>query len=208
MQIIDTNLITKPIARRRITSRIVVHHTAGADHSAAEIHRMHLNRGFSGIGYHYIVRTNGSIERGRPEELRGAHAGKANADSIGIGLTGNFEKRVPATAQMDALAWLIGDIRQRRGRDITVIRHSDVMATKCPGRLFPWAELQVRLAQPTSRPAAQPAAQPNEALYTVRAGDTLWGIARRYGVTIPQLNAWNGLKTNILTIGQTLIVEE
>ena len=44
--------------------------------------------------------------------------------------------------------------------------------------------------------------------HTVVAGDTLWGIARRYGVTIPQLNAWNGLKTNTLTIGQTLIVEE
>ena len=202
MQIIDTNLITKPIARRRITSRIVVHHTAGADHSAAEIHRMHLNRGFSGIGYHYIVRTNGSIERGRPEELRGAHAGKANADSIGIGLTGNFEKRVPATAQMDALAWLIGDIRQRRGRDITVIRHSDVMATKCPGRLFPWAELQARLTQPVPL-----AAQPNEALYTVRAGDTLWSIAAARlgnGTRATEIQRLNNLSTTVISAGQRL----
>jgi len=192
MQIIDTNLITKPIARRRITSRIVVHHTAGADHSAAEIHRMHLNRGFSGIGYHYIVRTNGSIERGRPEELRGAHAGKANADSIGIGLTGNFEKRVPATAQMDALAWLIGDIRQRRGRDITVIRHSDVMATLCPGKLFPWAQLMERL-------------QYRE--YVVQPGDTLWSIAAAQlgnGTRHLEIRELNRLTSNAISVGQKL----
>lgn len=203
MQIINTNLITKPIARRRVTNRIVVHHTAGSDHSAAEIHRMHLNRGFSGIGYHYIIRANGSIERGRPEELRGAHAGKANADSIGIGLTGNFEKQVPATAQMDALVWLIGDIRQRHGQDITVIRHSDVMATLCPGKLFPWAELQTRLTQSTQQ-ATPP---PTEPFHIVQRGDTLWSIAAsRLGngtrwVEIQRLNAMTG---TALRTGQIL----
>ena len=192
MQIINTNLITKPIARRRVTNRIVVHHTAGSDHSAAEIHRMHLNRGFSGIGYHYIIRANGSIERGRPEELRGAHAGKANADSIGIGLTGNFEKQVPATAQMDALVWLIGDIRQRHGQDITVIRHSDVMATLCPGKLFPWAQLMERL-------------QYRE--YVVQPGDTLWSIAAAQlgnGTRHLEIRELNRLTSNAISVGQKL----
>lgn len=187
MQIINTNLITKPIARRRITNRIVVHHTAGSDHSAAEIHRMHLKRGFAGIGYHYIIRQNGTIEVGREESLRGAHAGKANADSIGIGLTGNFEKRVPTTAQMDALVWLVGDIRHRLGQQITVVRHRDVAATACPGRLFPWDGLMEKLSG---------------TMHTVVAGDTLWSIARRHNVTLEQLCQWNNLQTDKLHIGQ------
>ena len=194
VQIINTNLITKPIARRRVTNRIVVHHTAGSDHSAAEIHRMHLNRKFSGIGYHYIVRANGAIERGRPEELRGAHAGKANVDSVGIGLTGNFEKRLPTTAQMDALVWLIGDIRQRLGQDITVIRHSDVMATLCPGRLFPWAQLQARIST-------------KEREYTVREGDTLWSIASAQmgnGTRWVEIQKLNDMAGTAVRVGQIL----
>ena len=197
----------KPMSKRRKTNRIVVHHTAGHDNSVPEIHQMHLNRGWTGIGYSYIIRFDGTIERGRPEALRGAHAGDANVDSIGIGLTGNFERIPPTQAQMAALAWLIQDIRRRLGQHITVIRHSDVMATLCPGRLFPWAELQARLAQPTPRPAAQPAIQSDETLYTVRAGDTLWSIAAARlgnGTRSAEIQRLNGLTSNVLTVGQRL----
>ena len=203
MQIINNVLTFKrPHTVRRATKRIVVHHTAGHDNSVPEIHQMHLNRGWTGIGYHYIIRANGSIERGRPEHVRGAHAGDANVDSIGIGLTGNFERAVPRKEQMDALVWLIGDIRRRLGQDISVIRHSDVMATACPGRLFPWAELQARLTQPVP-----PAAQPNEALYTVRAGDTLWSIAAARlgnGTRATEIQRLNNLSTTVISAGQRL----
>ena len=192
----------KPMSKRRKTNRIVVHHTAGHDNSVPEIHQMHLNRGWTGIGYSYILRQDGTIERGRPEALRGAHAGDANVDSIGIGLTGNFERTPPTAAQMTSLVWLIQDIRRRLGQHITVIRHSDVMATKCPGRLFPWAELQARLTQPVP-----PAAQPNEALYTVRAGDTLWSIAAARlgnGTRATEIQRLNNLSTTVISAGQRL----
>ena len=139
--------------------------------------------------------------------MRGAHAGDANVDSIGIGLTGNFERTQPTAAQITSLVTLIQDIRRRLGQHITVIRHSDVMATKCPGRLFPWADLQARLAQPVTQPAAQPAAQPNEALYTVRAGDTLWSIAAARlgnGSRAAEIQQLNNLTSTTLTIGQRL----
>lgn len=40
--------------------------------------------------------------------------------------------------------------------------------------------------------------------YTVVAGDTLWGISRKYNVTIDSLKKWNNLTLDILNVGQTL----
>jgi len=220
MQIIESRLtFRRPHTNRRLTKRIIVHHTAGADNSVAQIHQMHLDRGWTGIGYHYVIRANGQIERGRPEAVVGVHSGNANSDSIGISLTGNFETRVPTAAQMDALVWLIGDIRRRLGQQITVIRHRDVAATACPGSLFPWEELQRRISGTVPTPAPQVeqearAPQPTQATpatpstYIVVRGDTLWGIAQRFNVSVANLRQWNSLQTDTLQIGQRLRVSQ
>ncbi len=42
--------------------------------------------------------------------------------------------------------------------------------------------------------------------HTVRKGDTIYGLSRAYGVTVPEIRAWNGLKDNNLSIGQKLMV--
>ena len=42
--------------------------------------------------------------------------------------------------------------------------------------------------------------------HTVRRGDTLGGIAKRYGVTVSQLRSWNGLRNNNLQVGKRLRV--
>ena len=146
MQIVETNLqFSRAPSKRTRTGRIILHHSASADVPASTIHQWHLNQGWSGIGYHFVVRANGTIERGRPELAIGAHAGSAgNGDSIGIVLTGNFEIGAPSTAQMIALTELIKELRGRYG-NLAVIGHKDVMATACPGRNFPWDELRKRL---------------------------------------------------------------
>ena len=111
----ETNLIfTRPLIPRRTTTRIILHHTAGGDVSAHTIHDWHLpKKGWGGIGYHYLIRADGGIERGRPEHVRGVHASRANADSIAIALTGNFEIRPPTSPQLAALVRLVRDIRDR-----------------------------------------------------------------------------------------------
>ena len=81
-------------ATRDITE-VVVHwsaHFLNQDIGAEEIHGQQKNDGFKGIGYHYVIRKDGTIERGRPINKEGAHA-KANGHdkySIGIAFVGGY----------------------------------------------------------------------------------------------------------------------
>ena len=71
----------------RAINRIIVHCTAtreGADYSAADIDRWHHARGWSGIGYHAVVRLDGTIEPGRDLSHVGAHVTGHNANSLGL----------------------------------------------------------------------------------------------------------------------------
>ena len=55
---------------------IVIHCSAsraGVDLRAADIDKMHKERGFSGIGYHFVVDLDGRVEIGRPLPQDGAH---------------------------------------------------------------------------------------------------------------------------------------
>ena len=55
---------------------------------ATDIHTMHLNFGWEGIGYHKIICRNGDIENGRPEYWIGAHTYGKNNISLGVCLIG------------------------------------------------------------------------------------------------------------------------
>ena len=146
MQILETGLKFGSLNTRKSTKRIIIHHSASPDVPASTIHGWHLGQKWAGIGYHFVIRANGAIERGRPEWAIGSHSGPdGNGDSIGIVLTGNFETGKPTTAQMDSLLWLLKDYLFPKYGVKPVIGHKDVMATACPGKNFPWAELRERL---------------------------------------------------------------
>ena len=62
---IDLKFIN-PISERYSTDKIVIHHTGSVqdmDASALDIHGWHKAQGYSGIGYHFVIRKNGTIER-------------------------------------------------------------------------------------------------------------------------------------------------
>lgn len=148
MQITETSLqFRSGLSPRKATQRIIIHHSASRGNEDAKIiHGWHLNNnGWAGIGYHFVITKSGEIQRGRPEHLTGAHAGASgNWNSIGICIVGNFDIETPAIVQMTALVWLIRHLRGKYG-NLEVIGHKDVMATACPGRLFPWNELKQML---------------------------------------------------------------
>jgi len=116
-------------------NKIIVHCSAspqGRHDDAATIHRWHVNRGFDGIGYHYVVLENGNVQHGRPEYWQGAHAAGHNRDSLGICLIGQGGDATPE--QLNALRGLITQARHKYGRHIDVIGHCDVNPAKtCPG---------------------------------------------------------------------------
>lgn len=128
---------------RGSTEYLVIHHTGGVDAdgnnvdtdpSAWQIHHDHQDRGYSGIGYHYVIRKNGSIERGRPREWVGAHCLPANRNSIGIHVGGNFMEEAPTIDQMTALTELCADLCEIYSlTPDAMVGHRDKDQTACPG---------------------------------------------------------------------------
>lgn len=126
-------------ANQRVINLIVVHCTAtmaGRDVTAADVDRWHQQRGFRCIGYHYLVRLDGRIERGRPENEVGAHCKGYNAHSIGVvyagGLDANGRPADTRTPQQRAaLIGLLRDLR-RRYSGATIRSHRDFAAKACP----------------------------------------------------------------------------
>lgn len=74
------------------------------DVSAATIRGWHvIERGWSDIGYHYVVRTSGLVETGRPLAKAGAHIAGKNKNSIGICIAGGYDG---TTNDMTEAQWL------------------------------------------------------------------------------------------------------
>lgn len=138
VEIVETGLEFSSLSERSYTDMVVIHHTGcnDIDASAEQIHGWHINNGWAGIGYHYVIRKDGTIERGRPEWAIGSHAYGENSHTIGIHLSGDFEQAHPTAEQVEKCALLIADICERYGLPInreTVVGHGELMATSCPG---------------------------------------------------------------------------
>lgn len=86
---------TNPLKKRAKTTEIILHCAAtpeGKDYTVDQIHKWHLQRSFSGIGYNYVIYRDGTIHQGRPEEMSGAHATNHNSISVGICYIGGMDK--------------------------------------------------------------------------------------------------------------------
>lgn len=86
--------------------------------SAKQIDQWHKAQGWRMIGYHYVVRRDGTIEVGRPEHQIGAHCSGRNASSIGVCYEGglNAEGQPSDTrtdAQKEAIRNLLCDLKTR-----------------------------------------------------------------------------------------------
>lgn len=156
LAVIDKNLkvrdyhlkLLKPRDIRMLTDAIAVHHTGSDDNddwTAPQIHQMHLNNGWYGIGYHFVIRKDGTVEIGTPLETIGAHSYENNEHTIGIHLSGNFEIAQPTAQQIKSLEQLLADLAYTYNLPIntsTVAGHQHFNSdTACPGyylnRLLP-----------------------------------------------------------------------
>lgn len=127
------------LTTRTMTDMVVLHHTGEADldASAQDINRWHKQNGWAGIGYHYVIRKDGTIEQGRPHWTIGAHAYGDNSHTIGIHFSGDFETAQPTEAQIEAGAMLLANICTDYGLPIDrehIVAHCDLMPTSCCGK--------------------------------------------------------------------------
>jgi peptidoglycan hydrolase-like protein with peptidoglycan-binding domain len=105
----------------RSIDEIILHCTAtreGKEVSVGEIDQWHRDRGWSGIGYHFVVHLDGTVSDGRPVAKVGAHVKGHNSTSIGVVYVGGVDangvaKDTRTAAQKDALAKLIQDLDAR-----------------------------------------------------------------------------------------------
>jgi len=103
------------------------------DIGAREIRDWHMNdNGWSDIGYHYVIRRNGTVENGRKPEIKGAHVRNHNSDSIGICWIGRNDID---DKQLKSLQVLVKALCFKYGLDITedVYGHYELDSKKtCP----------------------------------------------------------------------------
>lgn len=124
----------------RTITLIIIHCSAVTPNqtsSAAQIDQWHKARGWKGIGYHYVIRRDGTIENGRPEHQIGAHCQNHNRHSIGICYEGGLDARGQPTdtrtpEQKAVLRALITDLHRSYPRAI-ILGHRDLN----PGRACP-----------------------------------------------------------------------
>lgn len=142
MEIIETNLqfnSNKTIRDLSTIKRIILHHSGVTVLQTVEtIHNYHKNtRKYAGIGYHFYVKKNGNIYRGRPLEYVGAHAYNHNADSIGICAEGDFNSETMSDTQKNAIIELVAYLKGIYNIS-SVQGHKEVCNTSCPRRKFPY----------------------------------------------------------------------
>ncbi len=125
----------------RDLNRIILHCSAtkeGQDFSAATIRGWHVNgRGWSDIGYHWVIRLDGSIELGRPLERSGAHTKGHNKDSVGVCYIGGLDedskpKDTMNPEQEKAWRMIVLSLRTLYGNHMTIHGHNEFANKACP----------------------------------------------------------------------------
>lgn len=171
------------------TIRYVVVHTSATvdkagkpvDATAESIRRYHVeHNGWNDIGYHYVIRMNGSVEYGRALAVEGAHVGGFNPETIGICVSGNGDVMPFTVAQRRSLATLCAKLCKEFGLPAhNVIGHREAdehgapeVYKTCPGTLVDLdairadvqLELDVLVRAPKTPPLPAPPSVPFDLL--------------------------------------------
>ena len=124
----------------RNINKIIVHCSAtpeGRNFTVKQIDACHRQRGFNGIGYHFVIYLDGSVHVGRPLAKAGAHCKGYNAHSIGVcyiggvATDGKTPKDTRTDTQKASLVKLITELRQQFP-NASVHGHREFANKACP----------------------------------------------------------------------------
>jgi N-acetyl-anhydromuramyl-L-alanine amidase AmpD len=167
---------------RNVTTHLIIHHAAAVSETPEAIHAYHKSKGWAGIAYHYYIRKDGTIYRGRPENMRGGHTTNWNYCSIGICFEGNFELESMTAAQIKVGQELVADIK-RRYPNIIIGKHSQYNSTACPGKHFPYDEIVSPPVETVSEDSNEPDSWAKSAWEWAKAKGYLDGTRPRDNIT-------------------------
>lgn len=125
--------------QRTETTLLIVHCSAtkpSMDWGVREIRQSHKERGFLDIGYHYVIKRDGTIEEGRDVDSIGAHCEGKNYTSVGICLVGGVNDKMKPDAnftaeQMASLGSLRWELHTKYPNAL-LRAHHDFAAKACP----------------------------------------------------------------------------
>lgn len=118
---------------------IVIHHTgADKDVSIRAIAQEHVEaNGWPGIGYHYVVEPDGTVNRTQDLTTVSHHSRQFNPVAVGVAILGELTETLPTNAQIGGTADLLADLLAGLGLPISAIRgHREMVPTPCPGETF------------------------------------------------------------------------
>lgn len=123
----------------RKIDKIIIHCSATPEGRAVtvqEIEKWHREKGYNGIGYHYVIGLNGEEWKGRDINVVGAHTVGQNANSIGVCYIGGCDKSMKAKdtrtpAQKVALLNLVKELKKQFS-NATIHGHNEFAAKACP----------------------------------------------------------------------------
>lgn len=123
----------------RKINKIIFHCSAtkeGQAFTVKDIDRWHKERGWKGIGYHFVIYLDGSVHPGRPIDEIGAHTLNHNSNSIGICYIGGLDaqgkaKDTRTPAQLRAMEKLVKEFRVKYP-NATFHGHNEFANKACP----------------------------------------------------------------------------
>ena len=150
MNIIDVGLSFGSMNMNNHPEIIIDHHleAEGVNWTVEMIHNMHrVERGWAGIGYHYYIRLDGSIYKGRPDSAIGAHCQGANTNSLGVAFEGNYDNRTQMPIeQYNSWCELKAYLCNQYG-DMPVYGHREKGSSECPGKNFPLEKVKAATSE-------------------------------------------------------------
>ncbi|QOV40129.1 peptidoglycan-binding domain-containing protein [Streptomyces ferrugineus] len=156
----------------------------------------HINQGWSGVGYNFVIDQAGNIYEGRGWTLQGAHCPNHNISGIGVQIAIGGDQ-APSAKALAACRALYEEACRKTGRTLAKRGHRDGFATACPGtRLYTWVQ--------AGMPAGDYDAAPDPGGSLPGSGSS--SGAARYQVTINGLAYGYGAKgTQVTKVGQALV---
>ncbi|GAA0735788.1 N-acetylmuramoyl-L-alanine amidase [Clostridium oceanicum] len=142
MNIRNANLSFGSMSYGNNPQEIDLHHAEASSCTVQAIHDWHKNgNGWAGIGYHYFVRKNGEIWKGRPDNAIGAHVAGHNTNTLGVCAEGSYMTETMPQDQKNAIIELGRYLKSKYGIN-KVYGHREVGSSNCPGTNYPLNEIR------------------------------------------------------------------